>query len=115
MDKIAELKANWEAQDRLEVNLVYQELLKQPQGRKFLWHLLGMCHIGHQPFTTNALTTAFNCGELNVGQRILSELLEVDALGYVTMQKEMTNVDRTRNQSITSALNDSGTDSDPYT
>lgn len=104
------MKLNWEAEDRAAVLATYKELLRRRPGRKFLWNLLGQHNIGHQPFTANALTTAFNCGLLDGGQRILADILEADPEGYVRMQKEMSDEQRTR----TSSIANTGTNSDTY-
>jgi hypothetical protein len=59
--------------------------------RELFWWLLSITRVSGQPFTTNALTTAFNCGELNVGQQVLAKLIEVDPAIYVRMQQEHQN------------------------
>lgn len=64
---------------------------KTPEGRKFLWWLLQIGKVNTQPFTTNAITTAFNCGELNVGNTILARITDVDPASYVQMQQESLN------------------------
>ena len=63
-------------------------LLQFPAGRKYLWWLLEIGGIGKQPYSRNALDTAFNCGTLDVGQQILAHITEVDPAGFVQMQKE---------------------------
>jgi hypothetical protein len=65
------------------------------EGRLFLWWLLSIGQVGQQPFTANALNTAFNCGELNVGNQILARLIDVDPAIYVRMQQENLNDGRT--------------------
>jgi hypothetical protein len=71
-----------------EIYQTYRDLLAVPRGRKFLWHLLEIGKFGTQPHTNNALSTAFNCGELNVGQRMFAEMTEADPAGFVRMQQE---------------------------
>jgi len=63
-------------------------LLADAGGRKYLWWLLEISGVGQQPFASNALTTSFNCGQLNVGQQILAHLMEINPAGYVQMMKE---------------------------
>lgn len=58
------------------------------EGRIFFWHLMEICQIGRNPFTGNALTTAFNAGELNVGQQIQSLVMEVAPADYLKMLTE---------------------------
>ncbi len=79
----------YERQKKADIDAVVSALLTHREGRKYLWWLLEIGRIGQQPFTSNALTTSFNCGELNVGQQILSRIIEVNPAGYVQMQKEM--------------------------
>ena len=86
-----------EANRQAEIDQTYRDLLSVPRGREFLWHLLEIGKVGLQPHTNNALSTAFNCGELNVGQQILSRILTVDASGYVRMLQEKADGERARN------------------
>jgi hypothetical protein len=58
------------------------------QGREYLYWLLELCGIGRNPFTANALTTAFSCGELNVGQQIQAHLIEVAPNAFLEMLAE---------------------------
>lgn len=58
------------------------------QGREYFYFLLEICGIGKNPFTANALTTSFSCGELNVGQQIQAHIIEVSPDGYLQMLKE---------------------------
>lgn len=62
-----------------------------PEGRMLLWWLLQQGRVGTQPFTSNALTTAFQCGELNVGNIILDRIIRVDPAIYVRLQQENLN------------------------
>jgi hypothetical protein len=99
---IEELKKEWAEQDQLVIEEEYRKLLRTSQGRQLLYHLLSIGGIGKNPFTANALTMSFACGELNVGQRILADILATDAEGWILMQKEATDAYRTR-QSILDA------------
>lgn len=64
------------------------------QGRRFFWWLLEIGKVGMQPFSGNALTTSFGCGELNVGNQILARILEVTPEGYINLLKEHNNARR---------------------
>lgn len=75
----------------LQIDNAIRQATKSPEGRKFLWWLLQIGKVNTQPFTTNAITTAFNCGELNVGNTILARITEVDPASYVQMQQESLN------------------------
>lgn len=73
-----------------------REAAQSVSGREFLWWLLQLGKVGVQPFTSNALTTAFQCGELNVGNGILERIITVNPAVYVQMQQEHQNeYDRT--------------------
>ena len=82
------LKRRWQNEDEIRVNSAIANAIERPEGRKFLWWLLEIGRIGMQPYANNALNTAFNCGELNVGQRILDRIISVSPEGYVRMMKE---------------------------
>lgn len=58
------------------------------QGREYFYWLLGITNLNANPFTSNALTTAFNCGEANVGQQVRDHLIAVSPDHYLTMLKE---------------------------
>lgn len=98
-----ELTSQWEQNDRLEIEQALSALLSTPVGRRYLRRLLAFGKIGQQPFTTNALTMSFQCGELNVGQQILADILSVNPDGYVMMQKEANDEWNTRDQAIRDA------------
>jgi hypothetical protein len=82
------LKRRWQKEDELRIDSALSKVMADPEGRKFLWWLLEIGRIGMQPFSGNALNTAFTCGELNVGQKILDRIITVSAEGYVLMMKE---------------------------
>lgn len=98
-----ELKRQWAETDRLEIEEQYRELLETPRGRQFLFYLLGITRFMNNPFTGNALTTSFNCGEQSVGQRIMSDITAVDPIGWSKMQQEANDVDRNRTNTLAAA------------
>ena len=51
--------------------------LQTAQGQEYFHWLLSICRIDRNPFTANALTTSFACGELNVGQQIRAHIEDV--------------------------------------
>lgn len=71
-----------------EINDAIGAALASAKGRRFLWWLLQIGRVGTQPFNLNPTATAFNCGELNVGNQILDRIVAVRPEGYVTMQQE---------------------------
>ena len=74
--------------EKESIDKVTSALLRSPDGRKFLWWLLDIGRYGQIPFTGNALTGAFQCGELNVGQQVLAQLTETDPEGFLILLKE---------------------------
>jgi hypothetical protein len=57
-------------------------------GRAYVHDLLVRCHVFAQPFSADALLTAFACGELNVGQRVLADVMLHCPDNYITMMRE---------------------------
>src|SRR5690606_41749848 len=83
----------------------------------FLWFLLEITKVGRQPFTANALTTSFCCGELNIGQQIVAQIIEADPAGYVRLLEEKHNGRRTRTDTPTGRDTDDADDDsvrDPF-
>lgn len=74
-------KANLEAEG-------LRKLAESYEGRTFLWWLLGEAGVFSNPFSQNALHTAFNCGNMNFGQRLLNRLVEEQPQLYVKMMQE---------------------------
>jgi hypothetical protein len=86
--KIARSKIRREQEER---DSVVNVLLNDPKGREYLWWLLSITKVNANPFSANALTTSFSCGEQNIGQQILAHILDVNPAGYVQMLKEKLN------------------------
>ena len=103
---IEKLKRRWEREDNLKIESAISKFIEDEQGRKFLWWLLEIGRIGMQPYTSNALNTAFNCGELNIGQRILERIITVSPDGYLLMMKENERERRERDAEISRTLDD---------
>ena len=82
------IKARWQQEDETAIEDAILALQKHKQGRKFLWWLLEVGAVNTQPFAHNALQTSFNCGQLNVGNRILEAITSASPEGYLTMMKE---------------------------
>lgn len=109
------LLEKWQKQDNADVAEAYIALMTTEKGRKLLWRLLEYGKVGQQPFSPNALNTAFACGELNVGQRILADLTTVDPASYVRMQQEQANVRDSRDRALngrTEPSTDAGADTE---
>jgi hypothetical protein len=104
MDEIEKLKRRWQREDERKIESAISKFVADAEGRKFLWWLLEIGRIGTQPFGNNALHTAFNCGELNIGQQILDRLIFVSSEGYLQMMKENANEQRERDNQINAIL-----------
>lgn len=100
MPKPADPRERYLKEDELAITSAIEALLKHTHGRKLLWWLLEIGKVGGQPFTPNALATAFGCGELNVGQQILSRIISVSPEGYLTMMKEQADERRNRDDEL---------------
>lgn len=74
-----------------ERDKVVNQLLSTPEGREYIWWILSITNVHTNPFSNNALSTSFACGEMNIGQRVLAHILEVNPAGYVQMMKEKLN------------------------
>jgi hypothetical protein len=57
-------------------------------GRSYLHDLLTYCHVFDQPFATDPCATAFGCGQLDVGQVILRQLMRYCPDEYIKMMRE---------------------------
>ena len=79
------------AREDHNVDEAFRALLGTPIGRDFLWWLLRIGKWGSQPYSSDALQMAFNCGEMNCGQQVLARILDVNSEGFVTMQEERLN------------------------
>ncbi len=62
-------------------------VLSSVQGRRFLWRLLGVCHVFKTSFTGNS-TTFFNEGKRDIGLRVLGDINEASPDGYLKMMQE---------------------------
>lgn len=110
------LKRRWQKEDEFKIDSAVSKAIVDAEGRRFLWWLLEIGRIGGQPYTGNALNTAFNCGELNVGQRILDRIISVSPDGYVLMMKENESerkerdaeLDNERNGTVAAGADDAG-------
>lgn len=68
-------------------------LMRQPQGRRFIWRRLGLCglyRISFNPKSPDALVTAFLEGERNTALNLLAEIVRAAPAEYLLMLKEST-------------------------
>lgn len=106
-DRIRRLQRRYEEQDAESIDRAIKILLSSADGRRFAWLFLEECRVFQQPFNGNALSTAFACGELNVGQRFLAQLTQADPDAFLVMQKENMENARSRHASAQRAADDS--------
>lgn len=76
---------------KTEVDKTITELLQSHAGRNLMWWLLQIGQVNTQPFRGDEGRTAFACGELNVGNKILARAVELSPDGYLTLLKEKQN------------------------
>ena len=90
--------AQVEKERKFSIDEFVREAMKIPQGRLYFNWLLEMTGVNRNPFTSNALTTSFVCGELNIGQQIQAHIVDIAPADYIKMlqatQKEPENDDR---------------------
>jgi hypothetical protein len=84
---ISKLKAA-EAQRKLRIDDFIRQSMETARGREFMYWLLSLCRMGQNPFTSNALTTSFACGELNVGQQVQAQIIENSPANFLKMLAE---------------------------
>lgn len=94
--KSVKKEQKFEAAKQFQIDAALKDVLSRRDGRELLWWLLGECRVGGQPHTGNALQTSFNCGELNVGNKVLARIIEVEPAGYVRMMQEQADERRQR-------------------
>jgi hypothetical protein len=101
-----------EAERERETDESIKLIMSRANGRRFFYWLLSLGRPGQNPFTGNTLSTMFNCGELNVAQRVTDRLLRICPDFYVLMLKEMEDerLADARNTSALAASSDDGAD-----
>lgn len=92
----AELQAELQQlrQEQADNDLTW--LMGQEAGRRFIWELLGSTGVNRNPFAVDAASTAFRCGELNVGQRLTARIHAICPDTYFVMVKEQQEYERSR-------------------
>lgn len=84
--QVKNAKRSEESKRNQELNDV-EFVLSTPQGRRFLWRLLGVCHVFKTSFTGNS-TTFFNEGKRDIGLRLLADINEASPNSYLKMMQE---------------------------
>lgn len=103
ISEVERLRQRWTDSDEHDINEAINALLLHRQGRRLLWWLLQIGKFGTQPYARNALDTAFGCGEMNIGQKVLDRILEVSPDGFVTLMKENADERSTRDTELGNA------------
>lgn len=94
--KVRKLQRKHIEEDRRAREEGLRSLLQTYEGRRYFWLLLEDCGVFRNPFTGNALTTSFNAGEQNVGQKLLAHLIQTAPETFTVMQKENADAQRHR-------------------
>lgn len=63
-------------------------ILAMPEGRRFLWRLLGQCKVYESVFDREATVMAFRSGAQDVGHFVLAEIVEAQPDAYLQMMIE---------------------------
>lgn len=79
-------RSSIEAQKSLDTFIAYT--MGTVDGRRYLHNLLVRCHVFANPYTGDAGSTAFACGELNIGQQILADIMRICPDEYIQMMRE---------------------------
>lgn len=70
-----------------ELKVALNNLLKDQDFHTFMQHVYEYSNMAGSPFTANALTTARNCGKLELGQELFALLYEAAPLFYPALMK----------------------------
>jgi len=99
-------------QSRLRRDNFVRAAVETREGREYLYWLLELGKMGQNPYTSNALSTAFACGELNVGQQIQAHIIEIVPNAFLKMlaEKEEERLNAERSADDTDTGSDSGDD-----
>ncbi len=83
-------KKRTQDEERLHIREVNDTLkvLKTPEGRRFIWHIISLAGIFRDPFTANANTTGYLCGRQSIGRDLLIDLEEADPNAFFRMHQE---------------------------
>ena len=69
-------------------------LMSIPNGRRWMWWLLGLCHVGHQPAhilasgPVDVPRSFLNFGEMNIGNQLIAAIYRACPDEYARMVKE---------------------------
>lgn len=63
-------------------------LMGTKPGRRIAWRQLADTGVFRNPFDRDTTVMAFNCGQMNVGQRLLAQVMELAPDEFLRMLKE---------------------------
>ena len=81
----ARKKAARKRADRLKF---IQAAMSHEEGRGWFFDILNFCKVFRTPFSEDPYKTAFGCGELNIGLRILEDIQIAAPKEYIAMIEE---------------------------
>lgn len=89
----AEVKRQQEAEEdfqRIQRRRIadLRKLLKQPEFRRFIWHILSETGIFKASFTLNSMQTAFLEGRRDVGLAFIEDLDKADTNALIQIRQE---------------------------
>jgi len=85
-------RARREAKQRaLSNDTALLNLMSTPTGRQWVYDFLAYCGVFQTPFSTDPGLMAFNVGKGDAGRKLLSDVVRVDAQGYLKMLEEQSN------------------------
>jgi len=87
----AQLEEQEAQRQRLQELDDYKWLMGHKQGRRLVRQWLADAGVYRNPFNHSGSVTAFNCGQLNAGQRLLAKVMEFAPEAYLVLLKEHAN------------------------
>lgn len=104
-----------EADDR-ELELAdLRAVLMLPEGRRFLWRVLGKCQVFGSVFDQVPTQQAFNSGRQDVGHFLMSEITEADDKQLLVMMQESQAREEKRNRTVDATHTSAAADSSQET
>lgn len=104
-EKAQKLQQQWARQDQHELDEFLIAMFGTRQGRRYAMWLLEISNaLGTDNiYTANALATAFNCGQHNVGKQIWAHMLDIAPDLFFKALKEQADERNTRANTLTAA------------
>lgn len=94
-EKIEEL----EQTERRRENSDLRKVLSTPEGRRFIWKMLGRAGVFRSSFTGNS-HTFFNEGKREIGLGLFEDVMTINSEMFVRMQKENTSLENNKDIEI---------------